>query len=70
MGIESDIEIDRCHIIGPHKTKTDQDRDRLYTVVCRLIRFKDKQNILNHAKKPEKHGYLYIWGFLKGHHGT
>ena len=60
MGIENDIEIDRCHIIGPRKTKRDQDRDRLYTVVCRLIRFKDKQNILNHAKKLKNMG-IFIY---------
>ena len=60
LGIESDIEIDRCHRIGPRKTKTGQNRDRPRTVVCRLNRFKDKQRILNNAKKPEKHGHLYI----------
>ena len=50
MGIESDIEIDSCHRIGPGKTKTGQNRDRPRTVVCRLNRFKDKQRILNNAK--------------------
>ena len=50
LGIKSDIEIDRCHRIGPHKTKTGQDWDRPRTVVCRLNRFKDKQSILNNAK--------------------
>ena len=70
MGIESDVEIDRCHRIGPRKTKTGQNQDRPRTVVCRLNRFKDKQHILNNAKKTKKHGHLYIWGFFKGHHGT
>ena len=59
MGIDSDIKIERCHRIGPRKTKTDQDRVRPRTVLCRLNRFKDKQRILNNAKKPEKHGHLY-----------
>ena len=60
LGIESDIKIDRCHRIGPRKTKTDQDWDRLYTVVCRLIMFKDKQSILNHAKKLKNMG-IFIY---------
>ena len=25
--LSSDVEIDRCHRIGPHKTKTGQNRD-------------------------------------------
>ena len=70
LGIESDVEFDRCHRIEPRKIKSGQDRDRPRTVVCRLNRFKDKQHILNNAKKPGKHGYLYIWGFFKGHHGS
>ena len=60
LGIESDIEIDRCNIIGPCKTRADQNRDQPCTVVCRLDRFKDKQCILYNAKKTEKNGHLYI----------
>ena len=60
LGIEGDIEIDRCHRIGPPKIKTGQNRGRPSTVVCILNRFKDKQHILNNVKKPEKHGHLYI----------
>ena len=60
LGTESDIEIDRCHRIGPCKTKTGQNRDRPCTVVCRLNRFKDKQRILNNTKKLKSTGiYLY-----------
>ena len=43
VGTESDVEIDRCHRTGPHKTKTGQNRDQPYTFVCTLNRFKDKQ---------------------------
>ena len=50
FGIESDVEIGRCHRIGPRKSKTGQNRGRPRTVVCRLNRFKDKQRILNNAK--------------------
>ena len=60
LGIESDVEIDRCHRIGFRKTKTGQNQDQSCTVVCRLNRFKDKQCILNNAKKLKKHGHLYI----------
>ena len=51
LGRESDLEIDKCHRIGPRKTKTGQDRDRSRTVVCRLNKFKGKQNILHNVKK-------------------
>ena len=60
LGIESGVKIDRCHRIGPRKTKTSQNRDRPRTVVYRLNRFKEKQRILNNAKKPDKHEHLYI----------
>ena len=50
--MESDVEIDRCHRIGPCKTKTGQNRGRPRTVGCRLNRFKNKKGILNNSKKP------------------
>ena len=56
LGIESDVEIVRCHRIGPRKT-TGQNRDRRRTVVRR---FKDKQRILNNAKKLKNTG-IYIY---------
>ena len=65
LGIESDIEIDRCHIIGPCKTRADQNRDQSCTVVCRLDRFKDKQCILYNAKKLKKMGIFIYEDFLK-----
>ena len=60
LGIESDVEIDRCHRIGFRKTKTGQNQDQPRTVVCRLNRFKDKQRILNNAKKLKNMG-IYIY---------
>ena len=33
LGIESDVEIDRCHRIVPRKTKTGQNQDGSCTVV-------------------------------------
>ena len=43
LGTESDVKIDGCHKIWLRKTKTDQNRDRPRSVVCRLNRFKDIQ---------------------------
>ena len=63
MGIKSDVEIDRCHRIGPRKTKTGQNRDRPRTVVCRLNRFNDKQRILNNAIKLENKGIFIYENF-------
>ena len=65
MGIESDIEIDRCHRIRPCKTKTGQNHDRSHTVVCRLNRFKDKQHILNNAEELKNMGIFIYDGFSK-----
>ena len=60
LGIDSDVEIDRCHRIGPRKTKTGQNRDRSRTVICRLNRLKEKQRILNNVKKLKNTG-IYIY---------
>ena len=65
MGIESDIEIDRCHRIGPCKRKTNQNQDRPCTIVYRLNRFKDKQCILNNAKKLKNTGIFIYEDFSK-----
>ena len=66
LGIKSDIEIDRCNIIGPCKTRADQNQDQPCTVVCRLDRFKDKQCILYNAKKKLKKMGIFIYeDFLK-----
>ena len=65
MGIESDVEIDRCHRIGPCKTKTGQNRGRPRTVGCRLNRFKNKKGILNNAKNPENTGIFIYEDFQK-----
>ena len=42
MGIEENIEIDRCHGITPKK----KDPTRTRTTICRLTKFKEKQKIL------------------------
>ena len=55
----------RCHRIGLRKTKAGQDRDGPRTVVCRLNRFKDKQHILNNAKKLKNTGIFIYKDFSK-----
>ena len=46
MGIEENIEIDRCHCIIPKK----KDLTRPRTIICRLTKSKEKQKILINAK--------------------
>ena len=65
MGIESDVEINRFHRIGPRKTKTGQNRDRPRAVICTLNRCKDKQRILNNAKKLKNMGIFIYEDFSK-----
>ena len=47
LGITTEIEFDRCHRTG--KFKKNQAKPR--TIVCRLLRFKDKEKILQKSKK-------------------
>ena len=46
MGIEENIEIDRCHHITLKKKYPARPR----TIICRLTKFKEKQRILIHVK--------------------
>ena len=46
MGIEQNIEIDRCHQIIPKKKDPTSPR----TIICRLTKLKKKQKILINAK--------------------
>ena len=56
LGIDSDIEIDRCHRIGPPKAKTGQDRDDQQSDLTDLM----IARYLKYCKETEKHGYLYL----------
>ena len=56
MGIDSDIEIYRCHRIGPPKAKTGQDRDDQQSDLTDLM----IARYLKYCKETEKHGYLYL----------
>ena len=54
LGIEEDIEIDQCHRMGKRKGT------RPRTIICKFLRFKDKQKILMKAKKLKNSG-IYIY---------
>ena len=50
LNIEGNIEIDRCHRFGKRRGS------RPLTIVCRFLRFEDKQKILQNAKKLKMRG--------------
>ena len=50
---------------GLVKHKIGQNRDGPRTIVCRLNRFKDKQGILNNAKKLKNTGIFIYEDFSK-----
>ena len=57
LDIEGNIEIDRCHHFGKRR------RSRPRTIVCRFLRFKDKQKILQNAKKLKDAGIVIYEDF-------
>ena len=58
LNIEGNIEIDRCHRFGKRRGS------RPRTIVCRFLRFKDKQKIIQHPKKLKDTGILYTRTFV------
>ena len=54
LSIQDDIELDRCHRMGKRRGSRPQ------TITCRFVRFKDKQKILQNAKKL-KNTEIYIY---------
>ena len=61
MGIEENIEIDRCHPIIPKKKDPTCPR----TVICRLTKFKGKQKILINAKVLKDTGIFVYEDYCK-----
>ena len=57
LNIEDNIEIDYCHHFGKRRGS------RPRTIVCRFLPFKDKQKILQNAKKLKILEYLYTRTF-------
>ena len=54
LEITEDVEIERCHRMGKRKG------NRPRTIICKFLRFKDKQKILMNAKKLKNSG-IYIY---------
>ena len=54
LEIEHDVEFERCHRMGKRKG------NRQRTIVCNLLCFKDKQKILQNAKKLKDTG-IYVY---------
>ena len=61
LGITAETEFDRCHCTG--KFKKNQAKPR--TIVCRLLRFKDKEKILQNSKKVKNTGTSIYEDFCK-----
>ena len=61
LGITAEIEFDRCH--RNSKFKKNQAKPR--TIVCRLLRFKDKEKILQNSKKLKNTGTFIYEDFCK-----
>ena len=67
LGLENDVEIERCQRMK--KKNKDQSnnerRSRPRTIVCKLLRFKDKQKIIQNSKKLKNTGIFVYKGFCK-----
>ena len=61
LGITAEIEFDRCHPTG--KFKKNQAKPR--TIVCRLLRFKDKEKFLQNSKMLNNTGTFIYEDFCK-----
>ena len=67
LGIESNVEIERCHRMKKNqKNQTNNDRrPRPRTIVCKLLRFKDKQKIIQSSKRLKNSGIFVYEDFCK-----
>ena len=67
LGIEDDVEIDRCcRMKKSGKDRLNNERNlRPRTIICRLLRFKDKQRIIQSSKKLKNTGIFIYEDFCK-----
>ena len=67
LGLKNEVEIERCHRMK--KKNKDQSnnerRSRPRTIVCKLLRFKDKQKIIQNSKKLKNTGIFVYEDFCK-----
>ena len=59
LGFETEVEIDRCHQVKS-RNQSGKYQGHPCTIICRFNQFKDKQQILNNAKKLRDTG-IYIY---------
>lgn len=60
LGINENIEIDRCHRMQKQK-----NQNRLRTIICRITKYKDKQKVLRNAKYLKGSGIYVYEDFCK-----
>ena len=67
LGIEDEVEIDRCDRMKKSgKDRSNNERNsRPRTIICRLLRFKDKQRIIQSSKKLKNTGIFIYEDFCK-----
>ena len=61
LGITAEIEFDRCHRTG----KFTKNQAKRRTIVCRLLRFKDKEKFLQNSKKLKNTSTFIYEDFCK-----
>ena len=61
LKITAEIEFDRCHRTGELK----KIQSKLRTIVCRFLKFKDKEKILGNSKKLKDTGIFIFENFCK-----
>lgn len=74
LGFAAELEIDRCHRVKCCN-QSDQEQRRPGTIICQFDKFKDKQKILNNAKKLRgktviscKNYHFFLRRFFKRKH--
>ena len=61
LGITAEIELDRCHCTG----ELIKNQSKPGTIVCRFLKFKDKEKILGNSKKLKDTGIFIYESFCK-----
>ena len=64
LGITDTIESERCHRISA-QTKSSKNQNRSRTILCKVIKFKDKQKILKYAKCLKNKGIFIYKNFVR-----
>ena len=67
LGIEDEVEIDRCHRMKRNGKdwSNNEINSRPQTIICRLLRFKNKQRIIQSSKKLKSTGIFIYKDFCK-----